>query len=212
MKKCKRRFPCLNKAIAWNRAICIVTIAERRMIVILKKSKRVTRFLFWKKKTAFTMIETVMAFLVTLSGIVLLFGVMRACKLQLDEKKMTERFQYSRVLNVLYSDQLDLTELLLQDSQKRWTVMYYSSKTKKYYDLERYSLRSALVMEAYDESSGKMPLMYDVENFKTDASKGKWPVLTLTMKDGNVFRHVLMLPTKCSKDGKDFFDETKSTD
>lgn len=32
-------------------------------------------------------------------------------------------------------------------------------------------------MEAYDESSGKMPLMYDVENFKTDASKGKWPVL-----------------------------------
>lgn len=132
--------------------------------------------------------------------------------MQLDEKKMTERFQYSRVLNVLYSGQLDLTELLLQDSQKRWTVMYYSSKTKKYYDLERYSLRNALVMEAYDESSGKMPLMYDVENFKTDASKGKWPVLTLTMKDGNVFRHVLMLPTKCSKDGKDFFDETKSTD
>ena len=158
------------------------------------------------------MIETVMALLVTLSGVVLLFGVMRACKLQLDEKKMTERFQYSRVLNVLYSGQLDLTELLLQDSQKRWTVMYYSSKTKKYYDLERYSLRSARVMEAYDESSGKMPLMYDVENFKTDASKGKWPVLTLTMKDGNVFRHVLMLPTKCSKDGKDFFDETKSTD
>ena len=84
------------------------------------------------------MIETVMALLVTLSGVVLLFGVMRACKLQLDEKKMTERFQYSRVLNVLYSEQLDLTELL-QDSQKRWTVMYYSSKTKKYYDLECYS-------------------------------------------------------------------------
>lgn len=33
------------------------------------------------------MIETVMAFLVTLSGVVLLFGVMRACKLQLDEKR-----------------------------------------------------------------------------------------------------------------------------
>ncbi len=158
------------------------------------------------------MIETVMALLVTFSGIVLLSGVMRACRLQLDEKKLTERFQYSRVLNVLYSDQLDLTESLLQDSQERWHVMYYSSKTKKYYDLEHYSLRNALVMEAYGESSGKMPLMYDVENFKTDASKGKWPVLTLTTKDGTVFRHVLMLPTKCPRDRKDFGDETKSTD
>ena len=65
------------------------------------------------------MIETVMALLVTLSGVVLLLGVMRACKLQLDEKKLTERFQYSRVLNILYSDQLDLTELLLQDSLKK---------------------------------------------------------------------------------------------
>ncbi len=158
------------------------------------------------------MIETVMALLVTLFGIVLLSGVMRACRLQLEEKKLTERFQYSRILNVLYSDQLDLTESLLQDSQKRWLVMYYSSKTRKYYDLEYYSLRNALVMEAYGESSGKMPLMYDVENFRTDVSKGKWPVLVLTTKDGTVFRHVLMLPTRCLGDRKDFYDEAKPTD
>ena len=50
MKKCKWRFPCLNKAIAWNRAICIVTIAERRMIVILKKIKAGNKILVLEEK------------------------------------------------------------------------------------------------------------------------------------------------------------------
>lgn len=133
----------------------------------------------------------------------LLSGVVCCLKLTLDSRRSTERFQYSRVLNIIYSDQLDLTGCIAQDTQKRYFTLYYSPKTKKYYSLEYYAYRKALVMETCDEGSGKMPLMYGARSFKVETSGRTWPVMTLVLDDGTTFRQQLVIPARYAGDGGD---------
>ncbi|MCP0886269.1 type II secretion system GspH family protein [Ligilactobacillus sp. WILCCON 0076] len=141
------------------------------------------------KKAAFTLLETLIALVISAIGILLVTGIIFNISKNLEKQKQEYKARVVQMVQVIESDTLMLE--YRESNYKGSEISFYSATKKSMYNLKFQNNKIWL----NQDGQGYMPLLFEVESFKSNWNNNKHSLNINIKMHGYEFNRTVILAT-----------------